>query len=259
MSDEDKHDGISVFNKQANKQNINIIPLIESCAQWVDPRTFAYLPIWYPEYHRRCVQMNAEYSAAYQINGADKREANERGKTTLSKALYGKSKGEKNWTCCHIWGIDDESFVKPNSIVQDARFYTNVANMVNLPTPLKAFTDCMQDIKNLLRLCSYFTYGFKCEVPKENISQLDIFNSPLPDNYPKSWPRSLEESGSHITHSFNAAIKKQADERFKQMKKDYLLHQNNHLYPKDRVKQALDYAYKFCSDESPLKLDPFWR
>lgn len=53
-----------------------------------------------------------------------------------------------------MWGIDDPTFGSLNVVVQDARYYSCVVNMVLLPTPLKAFTDFMPEVKAMLRTCS---------------------------------------------------------------------------------------------------------
>lgn len=73
-------------------------------------------------------------------------------------------KDRPHWTCCHIWGVDDPSFVKANSVVQDHRFFSCVANMILLPTPLKAFTDVMPEVKAMLRQCSGDLFGWSVSV-----------------------------------------------------------------------------------------------
>jgi hypothetical protein len=67
-----------------------------------------------------------------------------------------------NWSCCHIWGLDDATYASTNVIVQEARYYSCVANMVLLPTPLKDFTDVMPKVKAMLRTYAFHTYGWGC-------------------------------------------------------------------------------------------------
>jgi hypothetical protein len=42
-------------------------------------------------------------------------------------------------------------------------FFSCVGNMVLLPTPLKAFTDTMPEIKSMLRICARNLYGWQCD------------------------------------------------------------------------------------------------
>ena len=72
---------------------------------------------------------------------ADKFEGNVAALKSLVAALGVASPKPKNWTVCHVWGYDDPSFAKQSSVVQDPRYFSCVANMVWLPTPLKGFTD----------------------------------------------------------------------------------------------------------------------
>jgi hypothetical protein len=65
--------------------------------------------------------------------------------------------------------------------------------MVLLPTPLKAFTDSMSDIKAMLRICARNLYDWQCDH-----ASMSAVNSALDrwtdwTAYPKSWPRSPGE------------------------------------------------------------------
>ena len=175
--------------------------LIERTAMWVSPETFELLPVWFPEHARRALfyknnwqepQYNTNRTTGEKVH---KREANIYGAKALDMALGIKSKDKTNWSCCHIWGVDDPKFQRTNTVVADHRFYSCVANMVLLPTPLKAFTDSMPEIKAMLRICSTNLYGWRCDHP----DVLD-WNEP-PDYekgfwkaYPGSWPRTPEEN-----------------------------------------------------------------
>lgn len=61
----------------------------------------------------------------------------------LALALDLTVKKRTNWSCCHMGGVDDPLFQKDNDVVKDRRLFSCVANMVLLPTPLKAFTDTL--------------------------------------------------------------------------------------------------------------------
>jgi len=47
----------------------------------------------------------------------------------------------------------------------DRCFFSCVGNMVLLPTPLKAFTDAMPEVKNMMRICTRNLYGWQCDHP----------------------------------------------------------------------------------------------
>ena len=59
--------------------------------------------------------------------------------------------------------MDDARYQLSNVIVMDRRFFSCVGNMVLLPTPLKAFTDTMPEIKSMLRICARNLYGWQCD------------------------------------------------------------------------------------------------
>jgi hypothetical protein len=135
-----------------------VMRLIEHTARWVDPETFRLLPLWYPEHARRTYfykmnwsepQMNKNRQTGHTEH---KREGNLHANKALTHALGLRSDDRPNWSCCHIWGIDDAQYQEANAIVQDRRFFSCVANMVLLPTPLKAFTDTMWEVKAMLRI-----------------------------------------------------------------------------------------------------------
>jgi hypothetical protein len=63
-------------------------------------------------------------------------EANVAARQALMAALSVAAPKPKGWTVCHIWGYDDERFVSESFIVRNPRYYSCVANMMWLPTPL---------------------------------------------------------------------------------------------------------------------------
>ena len=56
------------------------------------------------------------------------------------------------------------STVRSQSTVRSAHnFCSCVHNMIVLPTPLKAFTDTMPEIKAMLRVCARNLYSWQCD------------------------------------------------------------------------------------------------
>ena len=117
-----------------------------------------------------------------------KMEPNIQASRALVKALGISGKRPPNWTVCHIWGIDDPAFQKSNRIVQSPLCYSCIANMVWLPTPLKAFTDSMPQIKEMLRVCAFHLYVWVCDDRDVESEARQIKEGYLPDQYPESWP-----------------------------------------------------------------------
>ena len=160
-------DGLEILRKEFAL--VAIMEIIEKTARWVDPATFKLLPLWYPEYARGNDLYDRTWSEHYKNKSQqtgrvqDKREGNVQANKALTYALGLRSAERRNWSCCHIWGPDDPKFKDTNKVVKDHRFYSCVANMVLLPTPLKAFTDAMPDVKVMLRLCSANMYGWRCD------------------------------------------------------------------------------------------------
>lgn len=143
-----------------------IASLIERTARWVAPDTFKLLPLWFPEHGRRGLfykenwsapQMNKNRATGHSIH---KSEGNVHANKALTLALGLRSKHRPNWSCCHIWGVDDARYQLSNAIVMDRRFFSCVGNMVLLPTPLKAFTDAMPDVKAMIRICARNLYNW---------------------------------------------------------------------------------------------------
>ena len=121
-----------------------VASLIERTARWVSPETFRLLPLWFPEYARRSAQYNGNWSAPRMNrsratgNSVHKSEGNVYANQALTLALGLTKKLRPNWSCCHIWGVDDASYRLSNVVVMDRRFFSCVGNMVLLPAPLKA-------------------------------------------------------------------------------------------------------------------------
>lgn len=236
-------DGLEALRRELNLGQI--MKLIERTARWVDPATFEYLPLWYPAYARREPFFKANWTEP-QMNrnrqtgeSVHKAEGNSFANKALTLALGLRPQERPNWSCCHIWGIDDSLYQTSNAVVQDRRFYSCVANMVLLPTPLKAFTDVMADVKMMLRVCSRHLYGWSCDHDEvESIAkQVDDWASW--EHYPETWPTPNRASVPLGTVQFSGRIKKAADDRKAAIKNE--IRTAGQHYPRKSVLDALNY------------------
>lgn len=219
--------------------------LIERTAQWVAPETFNLLPLWFPEHARRShffkenwskQQMNKSRATGQSVHKA---EGNTHANKALTLALGLRSKLRPNWSCCHIWGVDDASYQTSNAIVMDRRFFSCVANMVLLPTPLKAFTDTVPGVKAMLRICARNLYGWQ---PPEDCGlatnvQLDSWTDW--ESYPQSWPKTLHEKLPQGVVELSATIRASAQKRKAAIRRD--LKDAGSYYPRTEVETALAY------------------
>ena len=236
-----EEDGLDVLIKEINLTEI--MSLIERTARWVDPETFKLLPVWYPEHARKKHFYKGDWSEP-QLNKSrstgtviHKVEGNVYANKALTKAL-GLTKAKRpNWSCCQIWGLDDGKYQKSNVVVQDRRFYSCVANMVLLPTPMKAFTDTMPEVKAMLRHCASNLYGWKCDHP--DLVGLDDGVAFDMDAYPKSWPTYVGEKRPKGTIELTPAIRKTAEKRLADIRKQ--VSSPGAHYPIDDVLAVLAY------------------
>jgi hypothetical protein len=236
-------DGLVTLGKELKLPEI--MRLIERTARWIAPETFRLLPVWFPEYARRVNFYNANWSEPRmnknRLTGTTehKREANTYANKTLTQALGLRSDDRQNWSCCHIWGVDDARYQESNAVVQDRRFYSCVANLVLLPTPLKAFTDTMPEVKAMLRIRARNLYSWYCD--HESISKAIAMIDTWRDwsAYPGTWPRSPEGAPPPGVMSLNEAIQSAAEARLKRIRHD-LQHAGPH-YPRNEVRLALTY------------------
>lgn len=239
----DLPDGLEAFLSELNLADV--MGLIERTARWVDPKTFDYLPVWYPEYSRRSPFYKANWSEP-QLNknrktgvSVHKFEGNVHANSALTLALGLRAAERPNWSCCHIWGVDDALYQVSNAVVQDHRFFSCVANMVLLPTPLKAFTDVLIDVKMMLRVCSRHLYGWTCD--HEEVAALtdQVASWTDWDAYPNSWPKPGRESLPLGTMPLSQRIIEAANRRKDAIRRD--LERAGPFYPRDDVRKALAY------------------
>ncbi|WP_051357843.1 hypothetical protein [Leisingera caerulea] len=219
--------------------------LIERTARWVDPATFELLPVWYPEFARNVhfyksnwtePQMNTNRQTGQSVH---KQEGNSNANKALTHALGLRSDGRKDWTCCHLWGVDDARYQETNAVVQDRRFFSCVANMVLLPMPLKAFTDAIPEVKAMLRICARNLYGWQCDHDSQSgtNSALDCWSDW--SSYPASWPKKSDDPQPPGIMQINADIRSSAQRRWNAIRRD--LSQAGRHYPRNEVMEALNY------------------
>jgi hypothetical protein len=141
--------------------------------------------------------------------------------------------------CCHIWGVDDARYQLSNVVVMDRRFFSCVGNMVLLPTPLKAFTDTMPEVKAMLRICARNLYGWQCDHDNLLATNTALDSWEDWDSYPESWPRKAHEKLPLGVVSLTSTIRASAQKRLATIRHD-LEHAGPH-YPRDKVREALAY------------------
>lgn len=220
-----------------------IMRLIERTARWVDVATFHALPVWYPEHSRRGLFYKANWSEP-QLNRnretgvtVHKHEGNNYANRALTHALGLRGGDRPNWSCCHIWGVDDPTFATSNLVVQDPRYYSCVANMVLLPTPLKAFTDVMPEVKAMLRTCAFHTYDWRCG--HDAVAGVEVEEPAMWDCYPASWSRTRGDAPPMGTVPITPAIQTDIARRRQAIRRD--LEHGGPFYPRDQVRAVLTY------------------
>lgn len=236
-------DGLQALRAQLSLAEV--MRLIERTARWVHPDTFTYLPVWYPEHARGGLFYKANWTKAQMNQNRrtgvtnHKSEGNVHANKALTLALGLRAAERPNWSCCHIWGVDDDRYQAANAVVQDRRFFSCVANMVLLPTPLKAFTDVMIEVKMMLRVCVLHLHGFKCDHEAVANTMRDVAEWSKWDAYPESWPKPGHASLPAGTHAFSHRIKEAADRRMASIRSD--LKNAGPFYPREEVRAVLDY------------------
>lgn len=235
-------DGLDVLRKQLSLADI--MRLIESTAKWVSRDSFSYLPIWFPEEARRDLMYKANWSEP-QLNKnkttgeeVHKRVGNSNANSALTWALGMKATERPNWTCCHIWSVDDPSFQRPNSIAGDKRFYSCIANMILLPTPLKAFTDAMPEVKTMLRVAAASYYDWAPEHNEIPTTEEDRAQCNW-EAFPKSWPREVNTKEPSGVVPLNDRIRLKADQRLKRVISN--ISTAGEFYPREEVREVLNY------------------
>ncbi len=243
MSEPQLPDGLDALREQFDVAQI--MRLIERTARWVAPETFQLLPLWYPEHARGTFFYKSDWSAPQTNTNRQtkqiehKREGNVHAARALTNALGIRGDDRPNWSCCHIWGIDDGKYQSANTVVQDRRFFSCVANMVLLPSPLKAFTDAMLEVKAMLRICARNLYGWDCDHAELANARALLDDWSEWDAYPASWPRTIGEKVPRGVMPLNKTIEDFAARRLARIRSD--LEEAGEFYPRESVRQTLQY------------------
>ena len=241
-------DGLDVLRKQLELKEI--MRLIENTSRWVSIETFHYLPVWYPEEARQDFQYQSDWITPQYNTNKETREKVHRkiGNINAAKALKAAlgmdtQKRPPNWTCCHIWGIDDSTNQKTNKIVKDKRYYSCVANMVLLPTPLKAFTDVMPEVKTMLRVASAAYY--KWTPDHDDLPDFQQMKEACEDFmsrsiFPETW--SIEQTDQKMkgVQNFSPKVKASSNRRMKKINQE-IANAPGTKYPIEEVNNVLQY------------------
>lgn len=224
-----------------------VLRLVSATARWVHKDVFRAFPVWFPEHSRGALFYKSDWSESQTNTTRDtghtihKSEGNTHANQALTLALGTTKQKRRNWSCCHIWGVDDAFFQKSNSIVRDPRYFSCTANMVLLPTPLKAFTDTMPRVKQALRICAYYYYGWYCD--HRDLGSWKFLDDPLinlPTGYPKDWPTAacpnLTPPG---VVSPNDTIWRKLENRRQRIQRD--LSNAGNYYPRESVTRTLEH------------------
>ena len=239
-------DGLSVLAEQFSVREI--AKLIAKTARWVDRETFRQMPVWYPEHARRRPLYKANWTTPQTNTNrstqltTDKFEPNIRANAALTAALGTTKQRRANWTCCHIWDHGDTKFQRANFVVGDPRFYSCLANMVLLPTPLKAFTDSMPAIKEMLRIVAFHYFGWHCE--HEDLPEWTYLSKrTLPEGYPDDWPNwQTPKMPPPGVVGLNPSIARRIATRKKKLNND--IESAGPFFPRDSVAEVMDYWNK---------------
>ncbi|PTX54582.1 hypothetical protein C8N43_3399 [Litoreibacter ponti] len=206
--------------------------LIADAARWPSPAAFHTLPVWFPETARKQPLFKARWSKPMLNKGKEKFQGNTEANRALTQALGTTSKTRANWSCCHIWGNDDQLYQSSRSEVNDRRYFSCLANMVLLPVPLKSFTDTVPGLKAALRIAAHRLYGF---MPSGRTRpDLDDAEDWLPDNW-----RAGEIPG---VMPLSALVQKRIRARFATFVADY--QESPGHYPKAEVRDVITYWRK---------------
>lgn len=234
-------DGNERFLEVCVDLGIPVLELVARTARWIDPAVAQILPVWFPAHYRKMPLYQADWATPQLVSRRRAVETNFKGQRTLDKALGLRKKDRPNWTCCHIWGYDDPSF-QTRSPTNDPRYYTAVANLVQLPTPLKALTDSMPGVQAAIRACAWHLYGWTPE-PDDATDASRIRDGWLPAGYPDSWPRRGRALAPPGLVPLNQRIRASAQARKREIQENLARHEEGDLphYPGEQVGHVLSY------------------
>lgn len=216
-----------------------VMKMIARTARWVHPDTFRALPVWHPDTARGRLRYDATWSRVL-VNGrgVQKVEENIRAGKALVEALGVPRPKPKNWTVCHVWSYDDEKFAGRSEIVQDPRFYSCIANMTWLPTPLKGFTDAVPQIKECLRVCVFHLYGWTCQHEAAQTAAERVHSGAIPEGYPEEWPTAERRTLPPGTAPYNDSVRASVERRKAKIRAQLADESLSH-YDHDAVRKVL--------------------
>ncbi len=231
-------------NDEIRKEIPPIVEIIARHALWVNPETFRRLPVWCPYIARGQRLYDVTWKTQYQNTKrstgetSGKTEANVIAGKVLIDALGITKPKPRNWTVCHIWGYDDPTFAEGGNIARNPLYYSCVANMIWLPTPLKSLTDSLPAVKAVLRTCAFYLYDWACEHESVREQADAIRAGAIPHYYPKNWPtanqKGLPPGTAQFTDEIEVAIIRQKDKIKVMLADTSLAH-----FPREQVRKVL--------------------
>jgi hypothetical protein len=178
-------DGLDTFKTACLEMQIPVMDLIVRTARWADPAVVTELPVWYPAFRRGMELFKADWNRPQLRQDRTRSlETNYRANWTIHAAVGYKG---PNWTCCHVWGYSDLSFQQRGSLTYRHQYYTCLPNLLLLPSPVKALTDCMPEVQQAIRVCSWQLYGWTPDPTDASEAEL-IRSGWVPSHYPSVWP-----------------------------------------------------------------------
>jgi len=111
--------------------------------------------------------------------------------------------------------------------------------MVLLPTPLKAFTDTVPNVKAMLRICARNLYGWQCDHESMSAINAELDEWHHWDDYPQSWPRNAGATLPIGVMPINAGIRISALRRWQKIQEDF--DSAGTHYPREEVRKTLSY------------------
>jgi hypothetical protein len=111
--------------------------------------------------------------------------------------------------------------------------------MVWLPTPLKGFTDCVPEIKSMLRTCCFYLYNWACEHDDVKEQATKIRSGLIPSGYPNEWPAPGRSCLPPGTAPFTDPVKKAIEKRKTELRR-MLTNESLANFPRKEVMEVLE-------------------
>jgi hypothetical protein len=164
-----------VVDSACNKLDYNLSRLIALVSIWVNPEVVQLLApidgIWYPKRRRANEGLRVAGKRVERVRDVidgitldDNTYAN----TCFKRALGIQRKQFAGFNICHIWA----------GTAYDPRYFTQIANLVAIPSELASLTDHHHHVAASLKFRSWELYGWK---PDKELAPV------RPANYPNEW------------------------------------------------------------------------